>query len=307
MKKRSILIVDDNSANREMFLIACAGLNCEVEIACDGKEALRLFEVKRHSYVLTDYQMPVINGIDLVIGLRQIDPEVPCLLFTGYPDPKVEQFCHETDTCSYFTKPIDLKRMVDVIHDTMEAMEDQETDEEFEAQMATCPLLAGENESAHELRAQIRRLRHCEEPLILEGGDPESLRTIARFLHQHGNRHNHALVEHACHLNEQEAVWKDIINSDGTKGEIIHKAIDGSLLLFDLQYLNTAIQVRLAQHFDELFKNIRLIGTVDFSAHHSSNSLYLQLYQKFSSDSIILPAEGVSVKNLPARAVATKN
>jgi two-component system capsular synthesis sensor histidine kinase RcsC len=116
---QSILIADDSEVVRQLLTDACATIGCEMDVASDGDEALRLFTEKKHSFVLTDYILPSISGVDLVIGVRRIAPAVPCLIFTGHPDDRVRRFTEETDNCWFMVKPLEL---IQLVHFIIEAL-----------------------------------------------------------------------------------------------------------------------------------------------------------------------------------------
>ena len=86
-----------------------------MDVASDGDEALRLFTEKRHSFVLTDYILPSISGVDLVTEVRRIEPTIPCLIFTAHPDDQVRRFTEETDNCWFMVKPLKLIQLVHFI------------------------------------------------------------------------------------------------------------------------------------------------------------------------------------------------
>ena len=119
MTAQSILIVDDSEVVRQLLANACATIGCEMDVASYGDEALRLFTEKRHSFVLTDYILPAISGVDLVIGVRRIAPMVPCLIFTGHPDDRVRRFTEETDNCWFMVKPL---KLIQLVHFMIEAL-----------------------------------------------------------------------------------------------------------------------------------------------------------------------------------------
>ncbi len=77
---RKALIVDDSRTIRVILRRILLELGYEVCEAADGKEALKVIELERGavSLVLTDWNMPEMNGLDLVKQLRQ-NPELASL------------------------------------------------------------------------------------------------------------------------------------------------------------------------------------------------------------------------------------
>ncbi|HXS28033.1 MAG TPA: response regulator [Steroidobacteraceae bacterium] len=79
-----ILAVDDSAAMRQMVGITLTGAGHEVQQAADGREALAIAERQRFDLVITDVNMPVMDGLTLVRHLRNLPSYrgVPLLVLT---------------------------------------------------------------------------------------------------------------------------------------------------------------------------------------------------------------------------------
>jgi len=67
---RLILIAEDHPTNRQVILRQLALLGCAAEVACDGREALEKWRSGRYALLLTDCQMPEMDGFDLALAIR---------------------------------------------------------------------------------------------------------------------------------------------------------------------------------------------------------------------------------------------
>lgn len=79
-----ILAVDDSAAMRQMVGITLTGAGHEVQQASDGREALAIAERQKFDLVITDVNMPVMDGLTLVRHLRNLPSYrgVPLLVLT---------------------------------------------------------------------------------------------------------------------------------------------------------------------------------------------------------------------------------
>lgn len=78
MKRYKALIVDDEFAARETLrlLVDWEKVGFEPPVtASNGESALKLYKQEKYDLVLTDIEMPVMNGIDLIIEIQKIDPQ----------------------------------------------------------------------------------------------------------------------------------------------------------------------------------------------------------------------------------------
>ena len=85
-EKAHILVVDDELLARESLGALLEDEDYEVSLASDGKEAITI--LKRHaiSVLCTDFQMPGMNGIELVERAAHLSPGTVSVLVTAYPD-----------------------------------------------------------------------------------------------------------------------------------------------------------------------------------------------------------------------------
>ena len=84
MAKR-IIIVDDSESTRYVIKLALAETEATIIEATDGTEALGLFDGRKIDLLITDYNMPKMNGDKLIKKIRQIEEyrQTPVLLLTG--------------------------------------------------------------------------------------------------------------------------------------------------------------------------------------------------------------------------------
>ena len=120
MRDKKILIVDDSAAARQTLSKLCSGLALDMDIASNYEEALIQFQEKRHDFILTDYILPDASGIDLIIEARKIDPEVPALILTAFPDERVRSFIEETSNCRFILKPL---QFIELVHELILGMQ----------------------------------------------------------------------------------------------------------------------------------------------------------------------------------------
>ncbi|QCT22721.1 transporter substrate-binding domain-containing protein [Jejubacter calystegiae] len=75
LPERKVLVVDDNAANRILLAKQLAWLGQKAQLAADGYEALRLWQQQRFDIIITDCNMPGLNGYQLTQILREAEQE----------------------------------------------------------------------------------------------------------------------------------------------------------------------------------------------------------------------------------------
>jgi len=74
---RSILLVEDNEINREIMHSQLTSMGYLVEMAVNGKEALNKYSEKKYDVILTDIEMPEMDGYELTAGIRRKEKDTP--------------------------------------------------------------------------------------------------------------------------------------------------------------------------------------------------------------------------------------
>jgi two-component system response regulator FlrC len=79
-----IMVVDDDEGIRDLLSIALSGMGYDVITASSGNEALNLSLKSSFALVLTDLEMPGMDGWNLASRIKNKFPRIPVILMTGY-------------------------------------------------------------------------------------------------------------------------------------------------------------------------------------------------------------------------------
>jgi CheY-like chemotaxis protein len=80
----TVLVVDDSAVDRRLVAGLLKQSNLQVEMAQDGREALDCLRATQIDLVVTDLQMPELDGLGLVRHVRDHGPHVPVILITAH-------------------------------------------------------------------------------------------------------------------------------------------------------------------------------------------------------------------------------
>ena len=102
-----ILVVDDSTTMRQMVSFTLTDAGHEVTEAADGASAVKEANARRFDLVITDVNMPGMNGIDLVRTLRAL-PDfkfIPMLVLTTEAGQEMKQRGREAGATGWIVKP----------------------------------------------------------------------------------------------------------------------------------------------------------------------------------------------------------
>jgi len=81
-----ILLVDDNANGLAARRSVLEELGHRIMTATSGSDALEQFSAHKFDMVVTDYKMPRMDGLELIVRLRTQSPNLPIVLISGYVD-----------------------------------------------------------------------------------------------------------------------------------------------------------------------------------------------------------------------------
>lgn len=80
---KKILVADDDAVIRKLLSIFLTYFGYDVDCVNDGEEAMISIEKDNYSLLITDYEMPRINGIELTKKVRNLSPSMPIIGISG--------------------------------------------------------------------------------------------------------------------------------------------------------------------------------------------------------------------------------
>lgn len=110
-RKRQVLVVDDNEAVREILSRTLSFLGYDVTSAGNGLEAGTLFFTGSYDLVITDLQMPLMNGWELSRLIKERSPKTPVMVISGACDGKHWEKTNMRCVDAIILKPFKLKEI----------------------------------------------------------------------------------------------------------------------------------------------------------------------------------------------------
>ena len=115
---RHIITVDDSKTMRDMVAFTLRGAGFQVSEAEDGQKAIQMLQTVKVDLVITDLNMPKLEGVGLSRALRA-DPKhrsVPILMLTTESDPAKKAEGKGAGATGWLVKPFNPEKLVELIH-----------------------------------------------------------------------------------------------------------------------------------------------------------------------------------------------
>ncbi len=123
-QQHRILVVDDEFGPRESLRLILTPMY-NVAVACNGLEALNLFERELPDMIISDIRMPQMDGIQLLKEVKKRDADIPFILLTGYATLESAQEAVRTGAFDYISKPYNVNEIRSVVKSAFESLQKQ--------------------------------------------------------------------------------------------------------------------------------------------------------------------------------------
>jgi len=191
--KGKVLVVDDDNSQRLMMTEAVKSLGFEVIDAAGGEEALKLIRLEQPDVMLTDLQMPNIDGLKLIEMMRAYDDSVSAVIMTAHGTIETAVEAMKRGAEDYLTKPVEFSHLEVVLGKVFEkrALVRDKQKLESEVQVLKHNLsiryhltnTIGRSEYAQKNLTLIKKYMKTKEPVLILGEPGLGKLDIARMIH----------------------------------------------------------------------------------------------------------------------------
>jgi CheY-like chemotaxis protein len=117
MSSYKILIVEDQREVSRLLRTALETLEHKMEVVeiPSGEEAILYSSRNPVDLLVSDYRLPGMTGIELMVKVRKYHPEMKVILITGQTDPKVRKDVAEAGADAFFIKPVPIADFLDAV------------------------------------------------------------------------------------------------------------------------------------------------------------------------------------------------
>jgi two-component system response regulator FlrC len=260
MKFSSILLVEDNDDLRDAIAktLNMQGYSCIA--ARNGKHALQCLEEHAVQLVLTDVQMPQLDGLELLTRIRQRSEHLPVLMMTAYGTIEKAVEALQLGANDYLTKPFESQRLLKKIQQLLAPVACTHLSA---AKKSECIIV---DKNSKELYRLAERVAPTDSSVLIYGESGTGKEVLARYIHDHSSRADQPFVALNCAAipdNMLEAIlfgfekgaFTGAHQSSAGKFE---QANGGTLLLDEISEMPLALQAKLLRVLQE--REVERIG-----------------------------------------------
>jgi len=205
-----------------------------------GARALETFARNPADVVVTDLRMRDVDGLDVLDGIRRVDPTVPVVIMTAFGgiDSAVEAM--RRGAFDYVTKPFEMDALRALVERACRTRDTGRASADSGRDTATLQRLVGQSAAMRELRALVDQVAGATSPVVLLGETGTGKELAARAIHAGSARAGRPFVAINCaalpeHLLESELFGhtRGAFTGAATNRKGLFVEADGGTLLLD--------------------------------------------------------------------------
>lgn len=258
-----ILLVDD-----EEHIRLAAGQSLElggyyVTTLETAEEALQVIRDDWPGILITDINLPGMNGLELMKRVVALDPTLPVILITGHGDITMAVSAMRDGAYDFIEKPFSSELLLDVVRRAVEKraliIENRNLKQELEAQSAPGPRIIGNTPLIAQVRSLVHTIADTPADILILGETGTGKDLMARYIHEHSNRRDKNFVAINCGAVPENLIESELFGHEkgaftDAKARRIGKfehANGGTLFLDEIESMPMTLQIKLLRVLEE--------------------------------------------------------
>lgn len=271
MKPR-ILVVDDEESIREFLEIMLKKEGFEITLAEDGAMAKDVLAKKTFDMIISDLQMPNMNGIELLKHVKETSPDTVFMMITAFGTTETAVEAMKMGAYDYITKPFKIDEVRLNINNALRSknleVENRSLKKELVKEYSFQNII-GNSQAMHLIYDLIKRVSQAPTNILVTGESGTGKEVVAKAIHYNGPLKDRPFVTINCgaipeNLMESEMFGHKKGSFTGAVSDkvgLFEVADGGTLFLDEVGELPITIQVKLLRAIQE--RMIRRVGATD--------------------------------------------
>jgi DNA-binding NtrC family response regulator len=268
-----ILVVDDKELMRDSVAAILSRKGHMVVTAPDGASALARIADKRPECVVTDLQMPGMNGLELLEQIRRIDAELPVVFMTAFGSVETAVDAMRKGAFDYVTKPFSGDELAISTERALEHARLLRENQVLRAnaapqtRRAQTHRMIGSGAAMEALRSKLTPIAASHGTVLVTGESGTGKEVAARFIHEHSPRSSGPFLAINCAALSSALLESELFGHEKgafTGADRLRKgrfelADGGTLLLDEISEIPPELQAKLLRVLQE--KSFERVGS----------------------------------------------
>lgn len=298
LQKENVLIVDDDYDMLELLQRNLANQHFHTYKAASVTEAVDILKLSSIDLLITDLQMPGINGLELIKYVDEHFPKIPKLVITGYPSLDGAVNAMRSGALDYLVKPFTQEELKTAVEKSLLSIKPGKKAAEKSAKPEAYSGMIGTSEAFEEMVDIIERVKNNRATILIQGESGTGKELVARAIHYKGAFAGNPFIAVNCgaipeNLLESELfghVKGSFTGAGETRKGFFQAAAGGTIFLDEIGTAPANVQTSLLRVLQE--KEVRMIGA------QKAEKIQLRVIAATNSDLYKMTEKGTFRKDL---------
>jgi DNA-binding NtrC family response regulator len=195
MDKYNILLVEDECDDREALYDALIDLGYSVVVAEDGIDALVKIKGTQFDLIITDFQMPHMNGMELLREVKRDGQDAPVVFISGNSTVETSVEAMRLGALDFLVKPISIKAIKEIVEKACEKQTDSTNTRGVSRDRYR---LVTKNQNMVALMNLAKTVADSKASVLIQGESGTGKELFARFIHNNSTRRSKPFVAINC-------------------------------------------------------------------------------------------------------------
>jgi DNA-binding NtrC family response regulator len=317
------LVIDDDVSTLDLMDFQLKSENFEVMTAKSGTKALELVNENEFDIILTDLNLPDINGIEMVKKCKQISPNTEIIMITGFGSTEKAIEATKAGAFYYVEKPIEFEELLVLIDKAIDRKKQAAEIEELRGRLTSRTSyegIIGGSHSMQNIYEIIESVAESDANILILGESGTGKEVIANAIHYKSHRSKLPFVKLNCAALPKELIESELFGhkkgaftgASSDKVGFLARANGGSLLLDEIGEMPLSLQPKLLRVLqDKIYYKVgsdkpesvdfRLISATNRSPFEAikEKTLREDLYYRINTIEIKIPPLRERMEDVP--------
>ncbi len=264
--KRTVLVVDDAEATREIIRRNLTRANYRVLTAGTVEEAVQILQDTIVQLVITDLKMPGASGLELVRHVRENEPDTEVIMITGYPSIEGAVTAVKIGADEYLTKPFTDEELLEAVKRALDKL-DRKKQAARDVTDVNMPGLIGESPAMKQLFRRMEKAARAHATVLISGESGTGKELVARAIHYRSDRASAPFVPVNCSSIPEGLLESELFGyvkgaftgAAETRAGFFQTAERGTVFVDEIGETPLSMQVKLLRFLQE--KEISMVGS----------------------------------------------